>query len=285
MASPTCTVNAASTLNGVDLTPASTATIALADTAGVKQWSIAAVYTDELNTIAAINATLVIDSITKTATFTVPAAGSAVIFQSQVNNGLDVNGRRDATLTTTFGVYALTVSGYRVGAFNETTEGSVTFGWIAKFNAIVRIPPLAAPGAGDGLVLSGGNYNVVANADGSIVANADDIQVGILASDAQHGNRGGGGIHAAVIAGGANGFMTGTDKTKLDGITAGAAVASVGASAPITSTGGTVASREAWASMSPRIRSSIAVFSPRSPSSSPMSAWYSLFVLTLPCCS
>lgn len=45
--------------------------------------------------------------------------------------------------------------------------------------------------------------------------------------------------HAVAIAAGAAGFMSGADKTKLDGITAGAAVASVGASLPITSTGGT----------------------------------------------
>lgn len=38
-----------------------------------------------------------------------------------------------------------------------------------------------------------------------------------------HGNRGGGTLHAAVIAGGANGFMSGTDKTKLDGVAAAAA--------------------------------------------------------------
>ena len=37
-----------------------------------------------------------------------------------------------------------------------------------------------------------------------------------------HGNRGGGTLHANAIAAGAAGFMTGTDKTKLDGIQTGA---------------------------------------------------------------
>jgi len=60
--------------------------------------------------------------------------------------------------------------------------------------------------------------NVVANADGSIVANANDIQVGILATDAQHGVRGGGTQHSNVVAAGAAGFMTGADKTKLDNL-------------------------------------------------------------------
>lgn len=59
-------------------------------------------------------------------------------------------------------------------------------------------------------------FNVVANVDGSIVVNADDVQVGILATDAQHGNRGGGALHANAVAAGAAGFMTGADKTKLN---------------------------------------------------------------------
>ena len=54
-----------------------------------------------------------------------------------------------------------------------------------------------------------------------------------------HGNLAGGSLHANVIAGGASGFMSGSDKTKLDGVTAGAAVASVSGTAPIASTGGT----------------------------------------------
>lgn len=61
-------------------------------------------------------------------------------------------------------------------------------------------------------------FNVVANADGSIVVNANDLQVGVLATDAQHGNRGGGGLHVNAVASGAAGFMSGTDKAKLDGL-------------------------------------------------------------------
>lgn len=69
-------------------------------------------------------------------------------------------------------------------------------------------------------------FDVIANADGSIIANANDIQVGILATDAQHGTRGGGTQHA-VVTGAVNGFMIAADKTKLDGIGAGANVTSV----------------------------------------------------------
>ena len=77
--------------------------------------------------------------------------------------------------------------------------------------------------AGDGMVGGGDlsadrTFDVVANADGSITVNANDIQVGVLATDAQHGVRGGGTQHAVVIAAGAAGFMTGADKTKLDSL-------------------------------------------------------------------
>ena len=76
---------------------------------------------------------------------------------------------------------------------------------------------------GGGDLSANRTFNVIANADGSITVNADDIQVGVLASDAQHGNRGGGTIHPVAISGGAAGFMSGGDKLKLDGIAASAA--------------------------------------------------------------
>ncbi len=93
---------------------------------------------------------------------------------------------------------------------------------------------------GGGTLAADRTFDVVANADGSIIANANDVQVGILATDAQHGVRGGGTQHANAIAAGAAGFMTGADKTKLDGVGAGATVASITPTAPIT-VGGTAA--------------------------------------------
>jgi hypothetical protein len=69
---------------------------------------------------------------------------------------------------------------------------------------------------GGGDLTANMTFNVGANADGSIVVNADDVQVGILATDAQHGVRGGGTQHAVV--GAANGFMSSADKTKLDSL-------------------------------------------------------------------
>lgn len=78
-------------------------------------------------------------------------------------------------------------------------------------------------GAGAGLVLNGNDIDAVANADGSIVVNANDIQVGVI-NATQHGNLAGGSTHAAAVASGASGFMTGTDKAKLDGVATGAEV-------------------------------------------------------------
>jgi len=61
-------------------------------------------------------------------------------------------------------------------------------------------------------------FDAVANADGSIAVNANDVQVGVLATDAQHGLRGGGTQHAVAVPAGAAGFLSGADKAKLDGV-------------------------------------------------------------------
>ena len=54
-----------------------------------------------------------------------------------------------------------------------------------------------------------------AGATGGAVAMA--VITGVI-NNTQHGDRGGGALHADVVAAGADGFMTGADKTKLDGI-------------------------------------------------------------------
>lgn len=101
----------------------------------------------------------------------------------------------------------------------------------AAYVASTRTLTAGAGLTGGGSLAADRTFDVVANADGSVTVNANDIQVGILASDAQHGVRGGGTQHAAAIDGGASGFMTGAQVTKLAGITAGAAVSSVTAGA------------------------------------------------------
>ena len=54
--------------------------------------------------------------------------------------------------------------------------------------------------------------------------NAEGTATSLARSDHTHGhgNRGGGSLHAVVVAAGAAGFMSGADKTKLDGIATGA---------------------------------------------------------------
>lgn len=63
--------------------------------------------------------------------------------------------------------------------------------------------------------------------EGSFYRNASNLNAGILPAarfnDTSHGNRGGGSLHAAATVSAA-GFMSASDKTKLDGIEAGAEV-------------------------------------------------------------
>ena len=141
MVSPLCEVKDGagayvSTDNGVNVTPGNTITIHLIDTSA-STWSISCIYTDDLSVAATVTAGLTVDPITRTATFTAPVAGRAYIFRSVVNNGVGPDGRTRASYSTTFGVYTL-MSGMRVLAANETTEGNTTFGWTTVLNALIR---------------------------------------------------------------------------------------------------------------------------------------------------
>lgn len=182
MPSPICTVNTNQTLNGVDVAGGSNVIIQLADLAGVVSWSIQCLNTDDVNTPVQINSMLNIINVTKTATFTSPSSpnGSALIFESKVNNGLDANGRVDQTLVTRFGIFVLTGGGNRLFAFDEKLESNATFGWLKKINDVVRDSVISIGSlAGLGLYYSGGAYNVGA-ADDSITINADSIQLKAL---------------------------------------------------------------------------------------------------------
>jgi hypothetical protein len=145
-ANPTCEVKAgaaayAATTNGVNITPSDTIIIRLADQSDVDSWSIQCITTDDTSSASSVSASLTIDSVAKTATFTAPASGKAYRFQSQVNGGIDRNGIARPSYTTTFCVYTLTSASRRVIAADETIEGDSTFGWIKWMNDLVRNPP------------------------------------------------------------------------------------------------------------------------------------------------
>jgi len=118
-------------------------TIALADVTGAQYWSLICTSTDETTTPATVNASLVVNLVAKTATFTAPAAGSAAIFTSTVGVsalGRDANGTLVPAYTATFKVYA----GTEVVCANETTETDSNAGWNAILNPLLRTGPGAS---------------------------------------------------------------------------------------------------------------------------------------------
>lgn len=177
MPSPTCEVRHGanpfvSTVDGVDVPTSATVRIRLEDDAGVDSWTIECIATDETSDAATLTGALTIDPLAKTADFSSGAtAGKTFIFRSTVNNGRNAQGETDASLVTTFGVYILTGSGFRVLAVNETTEGSAAYGWIVSLNAFVRT------GAGGGSPPTGTGFRHVTGGveDGAakLVENAD----------------------------------------------------------------------------------------------------------------
>lgn len=98
---------------------------------------------------------------------------------------------------------------------------AVTPTWTAITAGSAFVPTSRQVIAGAGLTGGGDltvdrTFDVGANADGSITVNPNDIQVGVLATDAQHGTRGGGTQHAVAVAAVSAGFLSGADKDALD---------------------------------------------------------------------
>lgn len=139
MPSPTCTVNATSTASGVNVSAASTPTIQLADLTGVSTWSITCVGRDEVASAPTLN----VNQGAKSATFTAGAAGSAYVFESKINGGVDANGTAAPSYTTRFAVFVLTSRGKRVLAYELTNEANATVGWVAEANSAIRLADTA----------------------------------------------------------------------------------------------------------------------------------------------
>lgn len=152
-------------VGGVNVTPTNTIIIRLASQVGVDSWQITCATTDETSDATAVTAALTIDPLTKTATFTAPAAGKAYRFRSVVNNGIDANGVVQTSYSTTFCVYTA-VSGRRVLAADETTEGSTDFGWIVYHNDMIR--NFGSGGGGGGSAgFFGANFHFLTYQNGS----------------------------------------------------------------------------------------------------------------------
>jgi len=131
----------------------------------------------------------------------------------------------DAILTGTADELATTGSPVSIGEAAPPTTANEQLVTVDATHAEwqpLPAPPIASDliVAGNGLVLTGTRLDVVGHADGSIDVAEDAVRVGVLASDAQHGNRGGGALHAVV--GVLAGFMSSADKAKLDAIAVGA---------------------------------------------------------------
>lgn len=179
---------------------------------------------------------------------TLVASSVSVPNTRQVIAGSGLTGGGDLTSDRTFNVIAnadgsivANADDVQVGIINDTQHGSRgggtlhpaattgTAGFLstADKTRLDNMGTASPPGtrqviAGAGLT-GGGDFtadrtlDVVANADGSLVVAANDVKVGVLATDAQHGTRGGGTLHAQVTTG-VDGFMIAADKTKLNGV-------------------------------------------------------------------
>jgi len=163
-------------------------------------------------------------------TGTLPAGGWAVVPDSAANVILKLGGA------------ALIGAALEILELSETTPAATDLSAAAQLVVflpradLVGVPGLTGPtgaagqagpqglvgpagptvSAGAGLTTPiGGTLAVLPSADGSIVADGAGVAVGRLATDAQHGQRGGGTQHLLATAS-VDGFMSAADKAKLN---------------------------------------------------------------------
>jgi len=150
---------------GVDVTPGNTITIRLSSQADVESWQLSVITTDDTSDKDALNALIIPDPITLTATFTAPVAGKVYRFRSQVNQGRSRDNTVQSTYATTFCIYT-PINGRRCAAVDETTEGDANFGWVKWYNDIIRSLP-----SGVGAAWSGGSGGAPGGATGALQVN------------------------------------------------------------------------------------------------------------------
>lgn len=137
-------------------------------------------------------------------------AGDVLTFIQYQNSGAPLN-TVSSSVRVKMEERAATFDARVTLAFLSQTSGGGGSGGVPTFRQVIAGNGLT----GGGTLASDVTLDAVAHPDGSIVVNPNNIQVGILASDAQHGTRGGGTIHAAATTSTA-GFMSAVDKTKVD---------------------------------------------------------------------
>lgn len=169
---PNVLVNGSLIPDGIDVAGSSTVTIQLADTSGVSVWQISCVGCDANHSTSTINASLSINTSTKTCTFTAPSGACALIFESKVNQGLR-QGKVDSSLVTRVEVHVLTPNrGLRFIANNETTESDAINGWNSKLGSLITAVDTSSGGgiSSATLPLAISGSNIAINAATSLTA-------------------------------------------------------------------------------------------------------------------
>jgi hypothetical protein len=149
----------------------------------------------------------------------VPNAGVANAPQNPINGdcyAVYINGT-SASVSVATGQSIVSPDGTTTvaGPGALTLPGNTYYEWIWIASASHWKPKNYLDSPGAGLIRTGKTLAIGTNADASIVVNADDIRVGVLATDAQHGTRGGGTLHALATSS-SNGFMSAQQGEKLN---------------------------------------------------------------------